>query len=282
MNLFGGALSNAVSPAQQSVHAPARSQCFLSALLRPLSDSPSRIQGGWAGGGLDGRQPVTAASLCSGSCRPFGRSQSPTKAFPTSTPTTTTLPTTHGSGAAAASPAPSHQPQNDYLGAPPLFIGRGGGNIGPEGHTFLSRFSFIWSPHDGGAGSCDYVNGCSTASGAESLPPSRQGPGDMLQLSRFTGTSPPAAASPSPVSLFHGRHPHSEVSPLNPTPQQRPGPFADDHAQAPVPMPPSTKPGLRAPQMLCYRQCLEVNPDLKSNCTWALDRYMQCQEDSQL
>ncbi|KAG5486598.1 hypothetical protein CUR178_07965 [Leishmania enriettii] len=157
-------------------------------------------------------------------------------------------------------------------------------------HTFLSRFSFIWSPHDGGAGSCDYGNGCSTASGAESLPPSvsigaapsPQGPGDMLQLSRFTGTSPPAAASPSPVSLFQGRQPHSEVSPLNPTPQQRLGPLPDDHAQASAPRPHSTKPGLCAPQMLCYRQCLEVNPDLKSNCTLALDRYVQCQEDSTL
>ncbi|CAD2220227.1 hypothetical protein AGDE_16014 [Angomonas deanei] len=27
-----------------------------------------------------------------------------------------------------------------------------------------------------------------------------------------------------------------------------------------------------------YRKCLEVNPDAKMNCTWALDNYMKCQE----
>lgn len=29
-----------------------------------------------------------------------------------------------------------------------------------------------------------------------------------------------------------------------------------------------------------YRQCMEVNPDAKVNCTWALDKYMQCRESN--
>lgn len=33
-----------------------------------------------------------------------------------------------------------------------------------------------------------------------------------------------------------------------------------------------------SPSKMAYRQCLELNPDAKINCTWALDRLMQCQE----
>ncbi|KPA75549.1 hypothetical protein ABB37_08438 [Leptomonas pyrrhocoris] len=40
--------------------------------------------------------------------------------------------------------------------------------------------------------------------------------------------------------------------------------------------------GACAPHMLGYRQCLEVNPDFKTNCTWALDNYMRCKEDTEL
>lgn len=36
-----------------------------------------------------------------------------------------------------------------------------------------------------------------------------------------------------------------------------------------------------ASHMLGYRQCLEMNPDSKLNCTYALDNYMKCQEDFQ-
>lgn len=40
--------------------------------------------------------------------------------------------------------------------------------------------------------------------------------------------------------------------------------------------------GACAPHMLGYRQCLEVNPDFKTNCTWALDNYMRCKEDMEM
>lgn len=32
------------------------------------------------------------------------------------------------------------------------------------------------------------------------------------------------------------------------------------------------------PQKIGYRQCLELNPDDKANCTWALDNYLKCKE----
>ncbi|KPI83008.1 hypothetical protein ABL78_7972 [Leptomonas seymouri] len=48
------------------------------------------------------------------------------------------------------------------------------------------------------------------------------------------------------------------------------------HAQA---NPLQSSSGACAPHMLGYRQCLEVNPDYKTNCTWALDNYMMCKED---
>lgn len=31
-------------------------------------------------------------------------------------------------------------------------------------------------------------------------------------------------------------------------------------------------------QKVGYRQCLELNPDDKANCTWALDNYLKCKE----
>lgn len=31
-------------------------------------------------------------------------------------------------------------------------------------------------------------------------------------------------------------------------------------------------------QKIGYRQCLELNPDDKANCTWALDNYLKCKE----
>lgn len=33
-------------------------------------------------------------------------------------------------------------------------------------------------------------------------------------------------------------------------------------------------------QKMSYRQCLELNPDDKVNCTWALDNYLKCTENS--
>lgn len=43
--------------------------------------------------------------------------------------------------------------------------------------------------------------------------------------------------------------------------------------------PPATAGNACMPLMGGYRQCLEVNPDAKVNCTWALDKYMKCRED---
>lgn len=45
---------------------------------------------------------------------------------------------------------------------------------------------------------------------------------------------------------------------------------------------PPRGPDVCAPHMLGYRQCLEVNPDFKTNCTWALDNYMRCKEDMEM
>ncbi|KAK7202078.1 hypothetical protein NESM_000276500 [Novymonas esmeraldas] len=255
-NLCDGAPSDA-TPSQQPAPTPTSSQGFFTSLLSPLYSSPPPRTTGMSG--VDGPTRPAGSSPEGGFL--FGSGRSPTTTTTTTTATDTPL---------------------------------------PLDRTHLSRSSSSHSQHNG-------ISGQVTQARPAPQQQQQQKPGYVMQLFGFTDTTVAngsggsggsggggvAVPSSSAANPFPGRTPHSKASASHPASKRpsasaAPSPAVVDEPGRVLAADNSSasqqqqQRGLCAPQMLGYRQCLEVNPDSKANCTWALDSYMQCQEDAQL
>eukprot|EP00796_Vickermania_ingenoplastis_P009097 gene9097-6390_t len=102
--------------------------------------------------------------------------------------------------------------------------------------------------------------------------------------------STPAQPAPTPVTgSLTTTSPSSSAAPTVPAyPAQPPKPL--QHTAEPLKHP-HVEPGTKQvsgggggcyAQKMGYRQCLELNPDDRVNCTWALDNYLKCTEESKM
>lgn len=91
----------------------------------------------------------------------------------------------------------------------------------------------------------------------------------------------PSSGKLAPVNATHSTD--SMASPNSESPRVQTAPLPLQETVPIVPSPPGGGVANALPtdcgaQKMGYRQCLELNPDGRVNCTWALDNYLKCKE----